>query len=351
MKIIRQTIQLTFVVVFSLCVSLVQAEDVRVWCKGLADPSHSLSWQSLQSKLQTTLINNDYSKAYQLVLDRFNEAQKPYRDNNKESDDARHFRQELTTFIAGKVGRATFQVIEPAKVNGKMNRGRINHIILSTSAYTVVIPCRDDSSDITPVRLAEQDPQQANVAYAAHALTVMSSQPLKSLFSQAAFTIDDSARGYRGLLFDGLPMWPWELWVNGIGIDQDDLKQPAPRWQWIVARPSVGMEVFWPDRANASVDASVAVEPIGFIRYRGKGYKEWIGVSALVTLGFEDNGAGLGAMLRYNNYSLGITKREDIDEVYVFFSMDLHDLVRDKQKQVSESESFMGKLRALANNP
>jgi hypothetical protein len=249
------------------------------------------------------------------------------------------------------VGRTTFQVIVPAKVNGQMNRGRVNQIIFSGSAYKVVIPCRDDTGDITPVRLAELAPQQANVAYAAHALTVMSSQPLRALYSQAAFTIDDRARGYRGLLFDGLPMWPWELWVNGLGIDQDDLRQPAPRWQWIMARPSVGLEVFWPDQANAAADASVAVEPIGLIRYRGKGYTDWIGVSALVTLGTEDNGAGVGAMLRYNNYSLGITRREDIDEVFVFFSMDLHELVRDKQRQVSESESFMGKLRALANNP
>ena len=349
MKTIKQGLRFTIIIVFTLWVSMAQAGDVRVWCKGIADPTHSLSWQSMQTHLLPALENGEYQTAYQQVLDRFNEVQKPYRDDESETEDAQKFRQELKVFIVGDVGRTTFQVNVPAQINGQPNRGRFNQLIFSSSQHKVVIPCRDSSGDITPARLTEREPQKANVAYAAHALMVVGGQPLEKLYTQAALTIDSRAQGYRGLLFDGLPMWPWELWVNGLGIDQDDLNQPAPRWQWIVARPSVGLEVFWPDQANATVDASVALEPIGFIRYRGKGYKNWMGLSALVTLGSKDNGAGVGAMLRYNNYSFGITKRENIDDVYVFFSMDLYDVVRDKERQLSETESFLGKLRVLAD--
>ena len=66
-------------------------------------------------------------------------------------------------------------------------------------------------------------------------------------------------------------------------------------------------------------------------------------------LGSDDNGAGLGGLIRYNNYSLGIVKREDIDDTYLYLSFDLYDKIEDTKSRISQAEDKLEQLKESWN--
>ena len=154
---------------------------------------------------------------------------------------------------------------------------------------------------------------------------------------------------YTDWFTNGLPMWPLETWANGKLLDKSDAIKPKD-WQLVVVRPTVGLGVNSTDGIrDTKPEMTLAIEPIGYVKYTKKDYSSYWGVSFLMTAG-DDHGIGYGALARYNNYVLGIVKRRNDnlalgvkgDDLYVFIGFDLYELVHKKQE---EFRYFKGKVR------
>jgi hypothetical protein len=325
----------TALFVIAVAASAGAAENPIIWCGWQADPAHPLSWAAVRNEVQPLLANKNYRGAYQLILAKYRQAQEAVRER---TPNAVSFEAELQDFMGGTTGRTSFQFID---------RGP-NESQLLLKAKTITFPCGPDTKlglDGVYATFASKFPEQTNIGYAANLIFVASGDEVQNLLGPAADVIDNRATGYRGLLLDGLPMWPWELYLNGRLFGMHSLESPVPKYQVVFFRPSVGMEITWPSQEEAKAEASIGVEPIGFVRYTGSDYKNWWGASALVTLGTADHGAGLGVLGRYNNYAVGVTKRKNTDGVFMFFSYDFYDLVNNKEKRDKAADELLGGLR------
>jgi hypothetical protein len=143
-------------------------------------------------------------------------------------------------------------------------------------------------------------------------------------------------KNHEDLLKNGLPMWPWELWLNGKRLGENDTSA-LPGTQLIVMRPSVGLEINTRSREKADLEGSLLVEPIGMIWYRKPDFSDWIGVSALVTSSTRQ-GMGYGVLVRYGRYSAGLTRHKSAtggDDTYLTLSFDLYDLIEKKRETFS----------------
>ena len=138
-------------------------------------------------------------------------------------------------------------------------------------------------------------------------------------------------------------MWPWELWLNGLRLSDKDA-DPLFRTQWVVLRPSAGIEIDLRSQASADLQASVMLEPLGFVRYRGDSYAHWWGASLVVTSSTR-RGAGIGALLRWDNYVIGLTRHKEEgsepDSTFLMVGVDLYDLVNKKRTELKG----LGRLR------
>jgi hypothetical protein len=164
-----------------------------------------------------------------------------------------------------------------------------------------------------------------------------------------AAVLEKAARDAEDLLKNGLAMWPWELWLNGLRLSEKDA-DPLFRTQWVVLRPSAGIEIDLRSQASADLQASVMLEPLGFVRYRGDSYAHWWGASLVLTSSTR-RGAGFGALLRWDNYVIGLTRHkgqgDEPDSTFLMVGVDLYDLVNKKRTELSEWDGF-ARLRAAA---
>ena len=145
------------------------------------------------------------------------------------------------------------------------------------------------------------------------------------------------SRQAEDLLNNGLPMWPWENYVNGRRLGMSDA-EPLFTTQWIVMRPSAALQFSTRSRADAKLNASLAIEPIGFVRYTDRTYKSWWGASAVLSVNSEA-GVGYGALLRYDKFTLGLTlhkssKPNEDDDVFLLLGMDLYDYLNNKRQRL-----------------
>ncbi|MFO1321688.1 MAG: hypothetical protein U1F52_18920 [Burkholderiales bacterium] len=156
---------------------------------------------------------------------------------------------------------------------------------------------------------------------------------------QARWTaLKRQATDHEDLLRNGLPMWPWELWLNGRRLGRTDAA-PLFTTQWVFLRPSVGVEINLRSRERANLEGSLVLEPIGFVKYLDNSrYAEWWGASAIVTA-TTGQGMGYGALVRYGRYSAGLTLHHSeapgvANDVHLVFSMDLYDLIEKKRGEL-----------------
>lgn len=141
---------------------------------------------------------------------------------------------------------------------------------------------------------------------------------------------------------NGLPMWPLETYVNGKFLDESDAVKPK-KWQLVVLRPSIGLGLNTHNAFGESkAEATLGIEPIGYLKYTKDNYSAYWGVSLLVT-GGDDVGFGYGVLARYNNYVLGITRREDNEkygvsnnDAYLFIGVDLYKMIHEKEDRFRE---------------
>lgn len=167
---------------------------------------------------------------------------------------------------------------------------------------------------------------------------VRSQELLGPAESRSRFTIQQYI-AHEALLYNGLPMWPWELWLNGKRLGKSDW-EALFKTQWVFLRPVAGIEINTRDRASANLDIGVGIEPLGFVHYQNDEYKSWWGASLLVTSS-TNAGIGVGGLLRWNSYVLGVTRHESNtagipDSNFVFIGVELFDLLNKKRDDFNE---------------
>lgn len=311
---------------------------VAPWCDEPGDPHYPLAFEAMaQGPLLSPEVRRNPVKAVQAVSNVFEREETALILSGKAAandPDVQAFRKVLQAQIGGENRKSYFQFsTDPATGDARL--------IWPSEGRKVVFDCASE----TPTKLISSNPQKANIGYAASLVFTVLSEQLQQFDTYYSAQVSKRADEYMRYMSNGLPMWPWELAINGWGQDYHDLFAGAPRWQWVVLRPSVGLELSWASRKQAKLEASIGVEPIGFVRYTDTSYNNWWGISTLVTLGTDKNGAGLGGLIRYNNYALGVVRREDIDDTYLFFSIDLYDKVRETRSRVSEAKQELEKLK------
>jgi hypothetical protein len=155
-----------------------------------------------------------------------------------------------------------------------------------------------------------------------------------------------ASRDAEDLLKNGLAMWPWELWLNGLRLSERDA-DPLFRTQWVFLRASAGIEIDLRNQASADLQASVMLEPLGFVRYRGDTYAHWWGASLVVTSSTR-RGAGIGALVRWDNYVIGLTRHKgeggEPDSTFLAVGVDLYDVLNKKRSELKDWDGF-AKLR------
>ncbi|MBI3529022.1 MAG: hypothetical protein HY067_13765 [Betaproteobacteria bacterium] len=197
-----------------------------------------------------------------------------------------------------------------------------------TTGSKATIPCRPG-----PVPAYAHD-MVAIAGYVGIALAAQEDKDKKALW----LAVKKQATDHEDLIRNGLPMWPWELWLNGKRLGKSDA-DPLFKTQVVFLRPSAGVEINTRSRERANLEGSLLLEPIGFVRYVDDSrYAKWWGVSAVVTTS-TGQGMGYGALFRYGRYSAGLTLHKSevegiSNDVHLVFGMDLYDLVEKKRDEL-----------------
>lgn len=209
--------------------------------------------------------------------------------------------------------------------------GNTEKIFRSVPAETITISCAPS----VPQYLVEV----ATAALLAERIRIEHELPV---MKTRAAILEKASRDAEDLLKNGLAMWPWELWLNGLRLSDKDA-DPLFRTQWVVLRPSAGIEIDLRSQSSADLQASVMLEPLGFVRYRGDSYARWWGASLVVTSSTR-RGAGIGALLRWDNYVIGLTRHKgegsEPDSTFLMVGVDLYDLVNKKRTELKDWDAF-----------
>lgn len=285
-------------------------------CDPRPGPDHPLAWPRLEPRVAALLDDGRAAAAYRYVGEMFTESLPA---GTPEAPEVRDFRAALEEYVAqvAATGREPPEVWLPAPLD-LPGQGRVlayDFAITAAEPRAVMIPCLGPE-------LLEREPQLAQVVFAARALRRMARRDIAALQDRAATRAEDLSAAYRELLAEGYAMWPWELWLNGWSVPKA-FTAPPRRWQVVALRPGVGVELAFPSLEDAEADPVVLLEPLGIVRYRGEGYRHWVGLSALFTVN-DDHGVGGGALLRWDDYSLGVTLHKGEEKIFLFLSVDLY---------------------------
>jgi hypothetical protein len=175
-------------------------------------------------------------------------------------------------------------------------------------------------------------------------------ETLPELQARASF-VSHQSKVHEALLNNGLPMWPWELWLNGKRLGSSDW-EPLFKTQWVVMRPTAGIEINTRNRASGNLEASVGLEPVGFVHYQNDDYNKWWGASLLVTSS-TSAGIGLGGLLRWNNYVLGVTRHESNTagvpaSNFLFVGVELYDFANKQRGNLEQLKQLQqGRLQQI----
>lgn len=317
-----------------LLVSTVGASAAPFWCEGDETiPSNPLSVAALEQRIVSLGIETSHNDIVNLIKTTFQSRQSQI--DLVEGSDDQVYLGDFFSLIRENDGPEDF---------GFIYQPRNNRGILSTlPTKELIISC-----NTTPKQLQEGSPTQANIALASHAIHIFGYDVVTGALPVVVSAIDGISLSYRNWLLDqGLAQWPWEMAVNGWRMSGDPYNEPAPRTQLIFMRPSAGLEFGWASQSNADVEATVGIEPIGMVWYRGDDtdYNNWWGISALVTLGTGDNGAGIGGLIRYNHYWIGVTDRKGSNDTFVFIGLDLHKYLKSDDGFRADIEKKLASIR------
>ena len=242
-------------------------------------------------------------------------------------------RQDVRTFVEAVQG-ASEQEIQIFQIGPALDRNA--ELLFRGAAAEIAIDC------------TKLEQYQIDMASVSLVTAVILQQRAIPEFQARAEAVAAQSRKHENLVKNGLAMWPWELWLNGKRLGEGDAGRLFDR-QIVFMRPSAGIAMNTRDQASASMDAALALEPIGFVQYTDDSYSTWWGLSAVV-ITTTGHGMGYGVLARYGNYAAGLTRhKSDVpgasDDTYLMFSVDLYDLV---QRKRAELPGVKEKLRAQA---
>jgi hypothetical protein len=292
--------------------------DALRLCDRVHEPAASLKPSSVMLELSPHLAKGDFAAAYATLADILETSLGP----------AERTMPGVERFLGNLRNghNVTYQrfSVSPFRPEG------VEKLFQSHLTDEMVIPCRGSmpryfvqvvAASLVAWRVGAR---QAEPELAARALGVM-----------------QSSRDAESLLRDGLAMWPWELWLNGLRVSRKD-SDSLFRTQLIFMRPTAGIEVDTRNRASADLQASVMVEPLGFVRYRGDGYSHWWGASFVVTSS-TGRGAGIGGLLRWDSYVFGITRHKGDggapDSNFLVIGVEVYDFLK-KRADPKEWDEF-----------
>ena len=149
--------------------------------------------------------------------------------------------------------------------------------------------------------------------------------------------IKKAEKRWRSYIFDGFSQYLWEALLNG-HLTSFDIQHP-PKLQYLLLHPELSFEVKT-DNLQAKIEV-LTVEVIGILRYQNE-WKNFYGLSLIVNMR-DDLWAGVGALVHYNMYSLGIVWH-DIDDdgnrfddpPFLTVGIDLYKLFENKNSRLNQ---------------
>lgn len=328
MRVSRLSLLYAVSIVF-LMLPVAHAEPTLLCGKDISHIDSAYKWDYIQDSVPIDLYPGGAGKIYQQLFDQY---QHDVSEVDRSRDEVNKFIALQRSIISGN--KSALLSIKAGPFSGEE--------LLSANDTVFAIPC----SDVEETWLVDI----ANLSITYRKIHDASFDVLRET---ADNNIQRLNQKYQQWFDNGLPMWPQESWFNGLFLDESDAEEPANH-QWVLLRPSVGIA------GNASrginnnqLEAALGVELFGYVRYVSDDYSDYWGVSAFASLG-EDVGAGYGALIRYNNYMLGYTKRDkDVsagiveDSEYLFIGYDLYQLINEKKDGFV---SYKRKIRETLEN-
>jgi hypothetical protein len=318
------------VLLLALLVGLVLPASAREqWC-GIYAPKkdHPLAWSNLAPAVEDRLDAGEYEAAYRFIVD-------VYDAHYGAQDEAllRALRQKMARYLERR--KAEGERPSDWLGFGINNRNTYNLTMEGASGAADTLHSVSCSSDVWT---GTESPEVA-VFYVAAVMNQAAEEGIETLRVLAANQADAARRSYDDWLFNGLAMWPWELKANEFRIEKD-FASPAPEWQLTLLRPSPALAIRAPNVENAELNYALMLEPFGYVRYlEGSRHREWWGVSPVVTV-TDDNGTGYGLLARYNEFTLSAAHHESVDEVLVYFSIDLYQYLLSQEDRIRSARSF-----------
>jgi hypothetical protein len=306
-----------------------------LWCDGPYEPGHALAFETLETEIPFASLTaagewREADRRIAAAFQRFVAALAPV------DGELREFWSGLQYYLSGSVQNfARWQPIEAGA---------------DELVYELPVgPARESAIVRVDCAAIARDSAAAAIAYTAASLYRVGESGHDEAMRVAAAKLDAVYQTHRDRLFNGLPMWPWEMWINGLDIDFETTDPvPADNTQWIFMRPTLSPALKFDGNENSELDAGLVVEPIGFIRYTRDDFSKWIGASPIVTI-TNGNGIGYGALVRYGDWQLGAAYHDDDGDVLLYVSLDLYDFVVDQDTRTADADEFLeGLVRKLS---
>jgi len=154
---------------------------------------------------------------------------------------------------------------------------------------------------------------------------------------------------------NGYTQYPWELLLNGILHPNPDIEWP-PRCQIIAVHPTLGVEVHAIAPKDLTAREVLALNLLGVIRYHGRLYQDYYGLSLVSTLR-SDMGAGFGLTAHLSgSFEVIVTVHdEDRDNnwfnknPYIGFSIDLYKWSKASRSVIEEQIARIKVAETLVN--
>ncbi len=318
---------------FCSFVVAVPAHAQQPWC-GVHMPQteHPLSWSNLQPPVQDRLDAGEYEAAYRFIIDAY---AVHYGEQNQKLVKA--LRQKLARYLTLRETQGE----RPQDWEGSQNnRSNTYNLTLEGTSPSGSDDTLNSVSCTSDVWAGTESPEVA-VFYVANAMQEAMGEDQDLLLKLAANEAEAMRRSHHDWLLNGFAMWPWEFKANEFRIDKQ-FNSAAPDWQLIVLRPTPALAIRSDSLDRTELDTALMLEPLGYVRYfEGSRYRKWWGVSPIVTV-TDDNGAGYGLLARYNEFVLGVAHHESVDEVMVYFSVDLYQYLLSGEERIRQAKAFFG---------
>lgn len=308
------------------------------WCgAGNYSASHPLAWERFEDAATALVEEDRIREAYALVVDALDTEMMSFPQRPEAAIVKEALNQYLEYIL--EPGREAPAIFKPGPPNPLMTPPALQYELGplgegAPTAFKLEIPC--------PALVPGNDPALRDIAHALWSMhKVATVRDFSSALDIAALRSTKLYKDYENYTMKGLPMWPWEMWLNGFLVP-DDFNAPAPKRQWVFFRPNLSPALVTGSAEDTGLDFGLTLE-VGHVWYRKKDYSSWWGLSVMAAV-TDDEGAGYGGLLRWDDYTLGVAHHDRNDETLVYVSVDLYKLVTGEKSRVNSAQGFLDAL-------